>query len=281
MNFITRFSDGRNKLRHRLEVKHYWPDNMNGIPNAQQNAERTTEKRQQKQRYMDYNLRGFKPNYLHLTAQEQLKDYPNATWKDFLTHNIQEDLMLQISSNFLHDVEQIKTELATLGQEMRNLRVELQEHRVIAMEGNSRPWARTQRGKQKTVRLCNYCHKNGHTPNWCRKKMRDEEIRKIQYEMSSTRNHLPNQNNGTSDVDHSPQYDQNVDRCPDSDDGTIPTNELPLTAEEEAEQDEPNSFTPLEPRFFHRNNSMSFKMAQTTSCGESDDELSDPFPLGY
>ena len=78
--------------------------------------------------------------------------------------------MLQVSSNFLHDVEQIKTELATLGREMRNLRVELQGHRVSAVEGNSRPWAPTQKGKQTTVRFCNYCHKNGHTPKWCRKK---------------------------------------------------------------------------------------------------------------
>ena len=47
--------------------------------------------------------------------------------------------MLQVPSNFLHDVEQIKTELATLGREMRNLRVELQEHRVKAMEENVTP----------------------------------------------------------------------------------------------------------------------------------------------
>ena len=63
--------------------------------------------------------------------------------------------MIQVSSNFLHDVEQIKTELATLGQEMRNLRVELQEYRIIAMEMISRARAPTQKGKQKTVRFCN------------------------------------------------------------------------------------------------------------------------------
>ena len=60
-NFITRFSDGRNKFRHRLEVEHCirrdgeeirnflhrikktvdkgWPDDMNGIARAQHNAE--------------------------------------------------------------------------------------------------------------------------------------------------------------------------------------------------------------------------------------------------
>ena len=78
--------------------------------------------------------------------------------------NCQTDILLQVSSNFLHDVEKITIELATLGQELRKLRVELQENQVNAMEGNSKPRAPIQKGKQNTVRFCNYCHKNGHTP---------------------------------------------------------------------------------------------------------------------
>ena len=205
---------------------------------------------------------------------------PNATRKDFSIHNIQEDIMLQVCSNFQHDVEQIKIELTTLRQEMRNLRTELQEHRVNCMEGNSRPWAPTQKGKQKTVRFCNYCHKNGHSPNWCRKKMRDEAIRKIQNEMSSKKIHVPNQNHGTNAVDRSAQYDQNVDRSSGSDDGNKPTNKL-QPAEEYAGQDEPNEITPRERRSFSRNSGMNFNVAQFTSAGESDNELSDPLPLGY
>ena len=139
MNFITRFSDGRNKFRHRLEVKHCWPDDMNGIPNAQQNAERATQKRQQKQRYRDYSLRGLKTKYLQIKAQEQLMACPNATQNDVSTQIFQEDVMLQVCPNFLHDVEQIKIELATMRQEVRNLRTELQEHRVNCMEGSFRP----------------------------------------------------------------------------------------------------------------------------------------------
>ena len=85
-------------------------------------------------------------------------EYPNAIWNEVSSHNTQEEVKIQVSSNFLHNVEEIKTELAALGQEMRNLRVELQEHGVIAMEGNSRARAPTQKGKQKIVRFCNYCH---------------------------------------------------------------------------------------------------------------------------
>ena len=71
-NYITRFSEGRFKLGHQLEVEHCWLNDMNeGIPNDRQNAERATQKRQQKQRYIDYNLRRLKPKYLKLKAQEQ------------------------------------------------------------------------------------------------------------------------------------------------------------------------------------------------------------------
>ena len=52
---------------------------------------------------------------------------------------------------------------------------------------------------KKTVRFCNYCHKNGHTPNWCRKKMRDEEIRRVQHDMSFYKDTAPIREYGTSD----------------------------------------------------------------------------------
>ena len=125
MNFNTRFSDGRNKVRHRLEVEHCWPDDMNDISNAQQNEERATQKRRQKQRFINCSPRGLKPRYSQLEAEKLLREHPDATWNDLSTNNIQEDVMLQVCSNFLHDVEQIKIELRSMRQELRNLRVEL------------------------------------------------------------------------------------------------------------------------------------------------------------
>ena len=76
INFITRSPEGQNKLRHRLEVQYRWPGDMNGIRNAQQNAEGTTQKRQQKQRYMDYNLRGLKPNFCTTTGPRSVNEVP-------------------------------------------------------------------------------------------------------------------------------------------------------------------------------------------------------------
>ena len=69
MNFITGFSDRRTKFHDRLQMDHCWPDDINGIPIAQPNADRATQQRGQKQRYIDCNLRGLKPNYLQLKAR--------------------------------------------------------------------------------------------------------------------------------------------------------------------------------------------------------------------
>ena len=193
-NSITRFSDGRNKFRHRLEVEHCvrrdgeefrnflhrikktvdkgWPDDMNGIARAQQNAERDAQARHRRQRYMDYSLRGLKPRYLQRKAQEYLMEHQNAKWNDFSTHIIQKDVSFQVSSSFLNDGEQTKAELASLGQDMKNLRTELQEHRVNFVENTSKPVDPNQKRIQNATRSCNYCRTNGHTPSWCRRKIR-------------------------------------------------------------------------------------------------------------
>ena len=205
--FVARFSDGRNKFRHRMEVEHCirrdgeeirnflhrikrtvdkgWPDDMSGIAGPQQAAEQVAQARQRRQRYIDYSLRGLRPNYLRRKAKEYLMEHPNATWNDFSTRIIQKDLSFQVSSNFLNDEGQTKAELASLGQERKNLRTELQEHRVSFVESTPKPVGPNQKGRQNATRFCSYCRKNGHTPNHCRQKIRDEEIKRIENERNA------------------------------------------------------------------------------------------------
>ena len=81
--FITRFSDGRNKFRNRMEVEHCvrgdgeeirnfkhrikeivdkgWPNDMEGIVEADRAAERQAQGRQRRQRYIEFTLRGLRP----------------------------------------------------------------------------------------------------------------------------------------------------------------------------------------------------------------------------
>ena len=205
--FVTRFSDGRNKFRHRIEVEHCiradgeeirnflhrikktvdkgWSDDMIGIAFGDQNAERTAQAWQRRQRYIDYTLKGLRPQFLQRKAQEYLMEHPNATWNKFLTHLIKKDVSYQVSTSFLNDEEQNKAQRASLGHELENLRTELKEHRENALEGNQRSVHTKQKGRQNATRFCGYCRTNGHTPSFCRKKIRDEEIKKLQNEATA------------------------------------------------------------------------------------------------
>ena len=123
--------DIRNFL-HRIKktVDKGWLDDMEGIVEADRAAERQAQGRQRRQRYMDYSLRGLRPRYLQRKALEYLMERPNATWNNFCAQIIQKDLILEVSSTFLSHGAQTKTELATLGQGMKNLRSELKKYRV-------------------------------------------------------------------------------------------------------------------------------------------------------
>ena len=206
-NFITRFSDGRNKFRFRMEVEHCikgdgeeirnllhrikrtvnkgWPDDLNGIVAAHHAAERAAQGRQRRQRYIDYSLKGLRPRYLQRKAKKNLMENPNATWNDFSTRIIRRDVSFHVSSNFLDDEEQTKAQMATLGQEMKNLQSDQQEHRVNAVAGNSRAVDPNQKRRQNTTRFCNYCRTNRHTPSWSRKKIQDEELQRIENERAA------------------------------------------------------------------------------------------------
>ena len=137
---------------------------MEGIAEAVRAAERQPEGRQRKQRCIDCTPRGLRPRYLQRKAQEFLMEHPNATWNNFSTRIIQRDVSYQFSSIFLNDEEQTKVQMASLGQEMKNLRSELQEHRVNALENPRQPDP-NQKGQQNALRFCNYCRTNGHTPS--------------------------------------------------------------------------------------------------------------------
>ena len=177
---------------HRIKrtIDKSWPKDLNSIEAAQHAAEREAQWRQRRQRYIDYTLKRLRPRYLKRKAQEYIMENPNATWIDFSTRLIQRDVSFQVSSNVLNDEEQTKAQKATLGQEMKNLRSELQEHRVNAVEGNSRTVDPNQEARQNSTRFCNYCRTNGHTPSCCRKKIRDEEFERIENERPAEKKSL-------------------------------------------------------------------------------------------
>ena len=144
----------------------------------------------------------------------------------------------------------------------------------------SRTFHSDQQGRQKLTRFCYCCHKNGHTLIWCRKKMRDEEVRKIRNGMSSKRVISPMNNSFSEQFNRKPPINDAMNSFLELDDRRSPSIER-LSNEEANWQHEDEQFTPPERRLFPRNTSMSFNMAEATSCGESDGESSDSLPLGY
>ena len=154
------------------------------------------------------------------------------------------------------------------------------KNHVNAVAVFSRTFHPNQQGRQKTTRFCKYCRNNGHTLNWCRRKMRDEGVQKIRSNMSSKRNISPLKNSSTEEFNRRPPKDDITTNFFDLDDRSSPTIER-LSNEEANWHHEAEQFTPPERRFFPRNNGNSFNVAEVKSLGECDGESSDPLPLNY
>ena len=148
-----------------------WPDDMVGVAAADQEAERTARARQRRQRYIDYTLKRLRPRYLKRKAQEYLMEHPDATWNDIPTHLINKNVSYQVSTSFPNNEEQNK---ASLGQELKNLRTELKEHRVNALEGNQKPIDPNQKEGRKATIFSGYWRTNG-----------DEALKKLQKEATA------------------------------------------------------------------------------------------------
>ena len=68
---------------------------------------------------------------------------------------------------------------------MKNLRTELKEHRINASEVNQRSIDPNQKGRQNARKFCGYCRTNRKSPSFCRKKTRDEDVKKLQNEITA------------------------------------------------------------------------------------------------
>ena len=99
----------------------------------------------------------------------------------------------------LKDEEQTVAQNATLGLEMKSLQWELQEHRVNAVKGNSRPVDPNQKGRQNATQFCICCPTIGHTPCWCNGMSTKDPSKKLSHlpkTIKETEDQAMYQNNG-------------------------------------------------------------------------------------
>ena len=126
--FITRFSDDRDKYRHRITaencvrgkeelVKNFyhrvkqavdkgWP-----IDAAANQNERDAQQNLRNQKYIDFTIRGLTPSGLKRKAHEYLIEHPNTTWDNFKDHVANKDLIYSVSSEFVPNSTNEQTRL--------------------------------------------------------------------------------------------------------------------------------------------------------------------------
>ena len=139
---------------HRIKrtVDEGWPDDLEGILPADHGAESTAQVRR-RHRSIDYTMKGLRPRCLQRKAQEYLVENPNTTWNEFSTPNNSKRRILPILFQLLEWWGANQSPNGFIGTKMKNVRSELQEHRVNAVEENSWPVDPNQKGKQNATIL--------------------------------------------------------------------------------------------------------------------------------
>ena len=110
--------------------------------------------------------------------------------------------------------------------------------------------------------------------------MRDEEVRKVRFQMSPRRKTILMRNYSIRISNRRPQKDHDMSHFPALDYKNSPKNEC-LPNEEINRQYEAEQLITPEPGLHPRSLGMNFNMEDMLSIDESDNESSDALPLGY
>ena len=125
-----------------------------------------------------------RPQYLRRKAKEFLMEHPNAIWNNLSTHLIKRRNLCSLS--WLHEwrrIEQGSNGLyGTRYKKSTNWAERSHNKRCRRKLENDCP---IQKGKQNAKMFCGFCRTNGHTPSFCRKKIRDEEVKKLQSDVTA------------------------------------------------------------------------------------------------
>ena len=197
--FIDRFSDDRDKYRHRIRaencvrgneelIKNFyhrvksavdkgWPLDQNGTQ-----AERDNQQNQRNALYIEFTVRGLKPTGLKRKTHEYLIEHPIATWDAFQTYITSKDVIYTISSELVPNTTSDQdNKLYSLEQPIKDVTALFKEHQMNQVnQSSSRPANADKKSRQKITRFCSYCRRNGHTLMYCRFKAYDDNIERQQ-----------------------------------------------------------------------------------------------------
>ena len=203
-DFLDRFTDGRDKFKHRLEVenasrqegeliKNYfhrvkhavdkgWPEDLTNVANADRAQEAVIQSRQREQKYIDFAIRGLQPPSLKRKAHERRIKKPNESWDDLKEHLITQDLTCIVFNE--NSAKQPSDKISSLETIIKELTSLIKSNEVSAIQNTSN-FNRDPniKGRANNTRFCEYCRNHGHSISTCNKKKLDDEVQKIRKEL--------------------------------------------------------------------------------------------------
>ena len=168
--FITRFTDAKDKYRKRIEVESIkrQPDEL--IKSYTHRVTKAVEKGwpdpdfnndQRNAKCMEYFVRGLTPPTLKQKAHQRLIENPATTWQQLQDHVATKDLSFSVSSEFTGTASSSidnKIEIEGLKNQLTEIANLMKDHKINATYNNDNP-----RFKQNQTRFCKFCKRSGHT----------------------------------------------------------------------------------------------------------------------
>ena len=172
--FITRFTDAKDKYRKRIEVESIkrQPDEL--IKSYTHRVTKAVEKGwpdpdfnndQRNAKCMEYFVRGLTPPTLKQKAHQRLIENPATTWQQLQDHVATKDLSFSVSSEFTGTASSSidnKIEIEGLKNQLTEIANLMKDHKINATYNNDNP-----RFKQNQTRFCKFCKRSGHTIAFC------------------------------------------------------------------------------------------------------------------
>ena len=207
--FIERFSDDRDKYRHRITaekrvrgneelIKNFchrfksavdkgWPLDPSGTQ-----AKKDIQQNQSNAKYIEFTVKGLKPTGLKRKAHEYLMEHPNATWNAFQTHVTSKDVIYTISLELAPNATSDQnTKIHSLEQQNKELNALFKEQQVNQFhQSNPRPVNADNKSRQNMTIFCSYYRRIGHTLMYCRTKALDDQIKRPNSKQPRTPNSL-------------------------------------------------------------------------------------------
>ena len=111
-------------------------------------------------------------------------DHPNATWKQFFQAAINKDLSYTVTNALTGRKSHADPLIQEMRDEMKRVKLQFEEQTNITINAIEKTVDPNATGRRMATRFCGFCKRKGHTPNWCRKKVEDEEDNKVQNEVN-------------------------------------------------------------------------------------------------